>query len=170
MPIAFDPDNKYILITSPTTITTALSIYSTVMEWADDQENMDSICPMRAVGKNPMGGGVFTDSIFILQYGWKIKPWSGNYQLVIQGTVITDDESRRTVSPDSGNVDIIFQVSSFATNLQLDAISDLEKIAKNRWKIENNQLIIYDDDGVTPLRVFNLSGGSTPAYSERMPA
>jgi len=32
----------------------------------------------------------------------------------------------------------------------------LRKIQTNRWKIENNQLIIYDDDGETPLLVFDL--------------
>ena len=32
----------------------------------------------------------------------------------------------------------------------------IRKIQTNRWKIENNQLVIYDDDGVTPLKVFNL--------------
>ena len=32
----------------------------------------------------------------------------------------------------------------------------IRKIQTNRWKIENNQLIIYDDDGVTPLIKFDL--------------
>ena len=32
----------------------------------------------------------------------------------------------------------------------------IRKILTNRWKIENNQLTIYDDDGVTPLIMFNL--------------
>lgn len=39
----------------------------------------------------------------------------------------------------------------------IDAILDrLRKYEDNRWKIENNQLTIYDDDGVTPYQVFNL--------------
>jgi len=32
----------------------------------------------------------------------------------------------------------------------------LRKIETGRWKIINNQLIIYDTDGVTPLKIFNL--------------
>ena len=32
----------------------------------------------------------------------------------------------------------------------------IRKIQTNRWKIEDNQLIIFDDDGVTPLKIFNL--------------
>jgi|GEM_PF-6141622 len=37
--------------------------------------------------------------------------------------------------------------------------SDLEivkKVETGRWKIESNQMTFYDDDGVTPLLVFNL--------------
>jgi len=32
----------------------------------------------------------------------------------------------------------------------------VRKMQTNRWKIENNQLIIYDDDGVTVLKKFDL--------------
>jgi len=32
----------------------------------------------------------------------------------------------------------------------------IKKYLANRWKIENNKLIIYDDDKVTPLLVFDL--------------
>jgi len=110
--IEFDPINKYVLITSPTTQLTALTIYNSTMDWCDEQPTIVHSIPMRAVGKAPLGGGVYTDSIFILQDGWKIKFWSGTYQAVIMGTVITDDETPRTVPPDSGNVEVIFQVSS----------------------------------------------------------
>jgi len=36
------------------------------------------------------------------------------------------------------------------------SIEFTKKIQEGRWKILNNQLIIYDNDGTTPLRVFNL--------------
>ena len=111
MAIVFDPISKLIKITSGTEID-ALTIYNATMDWVDDQSSMDEDVPLAAVGKNPLGGGVYTDSIFILQNGWKIKLYDGTYQFVIKGTVITDDESPRTVPPDSGNVEVIFQVSS----------------------------------------------------------
>lgn len=37
-----------------------------------------------------------------------------------------------------------------------DDISAIRKIETNNWKIESNQLVIYDDDGVTALYTFNL--------------
>lgn len=111
MAIEFDPINKYIKITSGISIT-ALEIYNAVMNWVDEQPNMSHTVPMKAIGKAPLGGGAYTDSIFILQNGWKIKLYNGTYQFTIIGTLITDDESPRTVQPDVGYVEVVFQVSS----------------------------------------------------------
>jgi len=156
MPITFDPTNKYINITSPSTIVTALEIYNAAMDWCDEPGNMIYLVPMAAYGKFVMGAGVYSDSIFVLINGWKIKPYSGNYTLTIAGTLITDDGSPRTVLPDTGNVVFVFQVSSQGTVTQIEDISIMKKLQMNRWKIYNNQLIIYDDDGVTVLHRFNL--------------
>lgn len=35
-------------------------------------------------------------------------------------------------------------------------IGNLLKVQKNKWKLENNQMIIYDDDGTTELYKFDL--------------
>lgn len=54
------------------------------------------------------------------------------------------------------------------------ALGELLKHSKNRWKIDNNQLTIYDDDAVTPMYVFDLKDASgNPTESspfERVPA
>lgn len=117
MGVEFDPYNKWIKITSPTTNISALEIYSEAMDWGDELSNLVFGPPMSAVGRFGMGGGVYSDSIFIINAsdGWKIKPWSGNYQILITGTIITDDESPLMVLPDSGNVEAVFRVSSQAT-------------------------------------------------------
>ena len=115
MPIQFDPIAKYILVTSPTTALTALEIYSAAMDWCDDQPTMGYTIPMEAVGKFDMGGGVYSDSIFLLKNGWKIKFWSGTYQATITGTLLPEPGQSRTVPPDSGNVEVVFQVSSQGT-------------------------------------------------------
>jgi len=45
----------------------------------------------------------------------------------------------------------------------------IKKIETGRWKIENDYLIVYDEDGVTPLKKFLLKGEQKRAYSERVP-
>jgi len=199
--VTFDPINKWILLPnlSPDYKITAQSIYNDTMDWCDSQEAMDDDPPMRATGFANLGGGAYSDKIFILQKGWKLKPYSGTYILTVIGTIIALDDNgnpyNRTADPDSGSVTWEFQVSSQGiiavvgsgvTQQDKQDIANLvwsitdglnvkervelvKKIETNRWKIINSQLIIYDDDGSTPLKTFNLSGEQTQAFSERSP-
>lgn len=51
-------------------------------------------------------------------------------------------------------------------------ITLIKKVEVNRWKISSNQLTIYDDDGVTALKVFNmkkLSAADGGEPDERVP-
>jgi len=201
MTVTFDPTNKLILLPdlSPDYQITAQSIYNDTMDWCDSQAAMDDDPPMRSTGYASLGGGAYSDKIFILQKGWKLKPYAGTYALTVVGTLIALDDAgnpyARTVPPDSGDVQWVFQVSSqgiivvsgsgvtqqdkqdianlvwsHSTGLSLDERTLLlKKVESNRWKIVGNQLIIYDDDGVSPLKTFNLSGEQTQAYSERSP-
>lgn len=184
MAVEFDPTNKYIKITSGTSIT-GLEIYNATMDWCDAQENMAYSVPMKAIGKAPLGGGVYTDSIFILQDGWKIKLYDGTYQFTVYGTVITDDESSRTVPPDTGYVEVVFQVSSQATIISgegagitqqdkediaglvwthtsgqtlTERVNLLRQIEQGKWKIVDCTMTIYDNDGTTELLKFELFG------------
>lgn len=53
-----------------------------------------------------------------------------------------------------------------------DEITIIRKIETNHWKIEGNQLIIYDDDIVTPLYTFDLkkeSAANGDEPDERIP-
>lgn len=164
---SFDPVNKYIKVLSPNAEVTALEMYGEAMDYADSEEGVAHPLPMAAVGKAPLGGEVYTDSIFMLTNGWKIKFYDGTYQAKVTGTVITDDETQRTVAPDSGNVEVVFQVSSQATVLgqvevdnKLAAIkTDIElvrAVEAGRWKIASNQMIFYDENNVTEVMRFNL--------------
>jgi len=197
MAIEFDPINKWIKITSGTSIS-ALTIYNAVMDWVDVQENMGYSIPMKAVGKFPMGGGVNSDSIFILTNGWKIKLYDGNYQFIITGTLITDDESPRTVPPDSGNVEMVFQTSSQGTVVvsgsgvtQQDKddiaglinpnvieiqgqceeiegqVTNIEQHHAFRRKIEGDYLIYYDGD--QPILKYKLIKDDEGRIIERIP-
>jgi hypothetical protein len=63
------------------------------------------------------------------------------------------------------------QLSAMSTN-----VASILKLETGRWKIDTatNQMIFYDDDGVTPLYTFDLkdAGGSPTSSSpfERVPA
>ena len=118
MVITFNPVSKLILLPdlSPNYTITAQEIYNSSMEWADGAEAMDDEPPMRSTGYAFLGSGAYSDKIFILQKGWKLKPYSGTYTLTVTGTIIALDDAGqpydRTVPPDSGNIQWVFQVTS----------------------------------------------------------
>lgn len=132
MGISFDPVDKYILITSPTKDVTALEIYSAAMDWCDELENMQYPVPMRAVGKFDMGGGVYSDVIYQLIHGWKLKFWSTTEHFIVRGTLLpeTPAESRH-VTP----ADVEYEVSSKATVVTDPAL--LEDMTYVKVKTEN---------------------------------
>ena len=178
----FDPINKHIHILSGSqNPLDALDIYDKTMDWADESGSIVHDPPMGAIGKAPLGGGAYSDSIFILSNGWHLQLYDGNYQFTIVGTVITDDASPRMVQVDTGSVEVIFQVSSQGIQLPGAGLSEsdktdiagrvwtnisgsdistrvdfIRKVEGNKWKILNNQFIIYDIDGITELKKFDL--------------
>jgi len=87
-------------------------IYNAAMDWADSPEGMAHPVPMQGAGYFPLGGGAYTDKIYVLKNGWKILPHQGNYEITLIGTTITDDGTSRIRLPRSGVVSVIFQVSS----------------------------------------------------------
>ena len=59
-------------------------------------------------------------------------------------------------------------VKTKVENIENDVVL-LRKVETGRWKIEGDYLIIYDEDGTTPLKKFLLKGEQKKAYSERVP-
>jgi len=113
----FDPINKYILIPAGTLNIAMLDVYNDCMDWVASDEGMAWELPMYALGKISLTPGVYTDIIYVLQNGWKLK-FTGtpeSYQARVVGTVVTDDGSPRTVQPDDGWVEVTFNVSTSAS-------------------------------------------------------
>lgn len=148
-------------------------VYNEAMDWSDSQAAMDDSVPMATVGKKDLGGGVYTDIVFELLDGWKLRLWNGTYSITIIGTVITSDGSSPLAIPIWGTSQVEFRTGTTATIIKpivgsSEQISIAEKvwtvtdgakvrkITTNRWKIDGNQLIIYDEDGTTVLMRFDL--------------
>ena len=115
--VTFDGVNSLIVLSGATSFT-AMDIYTAAKQWDAQQNSMNFVCPLTAVGMAPLGSGAFTDAVFTLQNNWKFQPsgYAPGTQIVVSGTVVTSDGSSRTVVPSVGAaVTWIFQVSSSAT-------------------------------------------------------
>lgn len=81
--------------------------------------------------------------------------------------------------PEEFDVDLIAAAASSASDaadsadLAATAAIMVRKFQTNRWKIVSNQLVVYDDNGTTPFKTFNLldqSGAPTMTnIFERVP-
>ena len=76
----------------------------------------------------------------------------GLCQVVVAVPGATPAVISMNVTTNKASIDTILSASATL----LTTTDNLRKAAFGRWKIENNQLTIYDDDGTTPLEVFNL--------------
>lgn len=134
-------------------------------------------------------GGTTWSTIAIGASTWKEKGF-GMYSMRIEAGLnatkgilcysVTDTGSEN-VLPFYGDVQIVAHdpeddidtiksnVSTIITNLAAVAADAtiVRKIETNNWKIENNQMIFYDDDGITALYTFNLlDSSSNPTMEE----
>jgi hypothetical protein len=117
MGISVDGDNKLIILDTLTSFT-AQAIYNACVSWAALSGNMKYLLPMSSVGKAAIGGGIYTDLIFIQQNGYKIKPsgYAANTQIVLVGTLVTSDSSLPTLPPTIGSpVQWLIQATTAAT-------------------------------------------------------
>lgn len=91
-------------------------IYVAVQDWACLSTNMQYVLPCSSEGKADLGGGVYTDIIYKLLNSWKLKPsgYTNGDQIIVNGTLITDDTSAPTVAPSTGGVpQWLFKVATY---------------------------------------------------------
>jgi hypothetical protein len=100
MAITLNGPSKLIVLDTATAYTWQ-AIYNAVVAWAVLPANMQYLIPMTSTGKAPLGGGVFTDIIFILQNGWKLQPsgYAANTQITITGSGTVSDNTSFAVAP-----------------------------------------------------------------------
>lgn len=72
-PYTFDYVNKYILIPPGEIVTNMIDVYNAAMDWIDSDDGMVHELPIEAIGKAPLGNDVYTDTIYKLLNGWKLK-------------------------------------------------------------------------------------------------
>ena len=115
--ITIDGDNKIITLDTDTSFDFK-DIYTAIIDWSVLEGNMKYLLPCQGSGKIPIGGSVYTDIIFTLLNGWKLKPsgYTTGDQISVSGTLVTDDGSDLTLAPTVGGCPIwIFKVATYGT-------------------------------------------------------
>jgi len=114
--VTFDGPNQLILInTGETEIDVQTDIYSNWKEWIQYYDYGKYLEAIRTVGGDPIDvdSGFYLGATYFLRNGWRIRPWAGNYSLLMIGNLYTDEGSSSLV-PATGeaNINVVQRVSN----------------------------------------------------------
>lgn len=140
--VTFDGPNKLILVNPEVTYLNVLEdIYSAWKEWiqfdSTSQYNAAFEQALRTTGGDPLPGEESLDATFFLINGWKIKPYSGSYNLTIDGNLYDENGANIAVPADGtfNNITISIVNSAIVRRLgSLTSNADETKIDEI-WKI-----------------------------------
>lgn len=237
--VTFDGPNKLIIVNEgETSLDWATDVYSAWKEWMMLNNHMDNpgyLEAIRVIGGDDItsDGSRKVGATFFLRNGWRLRPWQGDYRLVVVGNVYTEEGDPIYVSI-SGNYKIIIEqtlsqlvqlvtteggetipvevpssaeiadavwnrmavnhistgtfgsyvnmikatgdlqlTEIYSMKAKIDVIDNLVdtllKYEANKTKINQTDktLTVFDDDGITPLKVFDLKNFSgAPSITE----
>ena len=113
MSFSFDGDNKIIQIGDNTTSIDIQDLYNGWKEWVISANNAVYEQVFRFVGGDPLPGSKKLGTTYFIMNGWKIRPYSGNHTLLVDGNLYAEDGTSPYVTAlGSYNVMIINSVSS----------------------------------------------------------
>lgn len=125
MNFSFDGIEKVIQVEVGITNITAQECYSEWKDWVLLENNMAFEQAFRYVGGDPLPGSKALGITYFLMNGWKIRPYSGNHTLSLDGNLYSEDGSSPYISAlGSYSVMVINSVSTLvdATIQQLPEI------------------------------------------------
>lgn len=69
-----------------------VDLYSDAKEhWLDGGNPMKFLFPIRSIGGDPVGGGVFAGDLYFLRDGWRVRPYEASHTLNITGNLFLDE-------------------------------------------------------------------------------
>lgn len=90
--VTFDGVNKLIIVNpGETALDVQVDVYSAWKEWAIQEDNLEYLNPFATVGGEPTIEGQRLDVTYFLINGWKIKPYTGTYDLTLTGNIFDVD-------------------------------------------------------------------------------
>lgn len=119
---------------------------------------------IRCEGNYEIDGKTSTGTTIVNMVGGKVRVTSScvSGDIEINGLASVDDQSsagcivRVDDAVSAGAMWDVTLSSNPAEGTPAEALSIIRKIETGNWKIEDNQMIFYDTDGVTPVLTFNL--------------
>jgi len=114
--VTFDGENLLIIVNAGITeLDVQIDLYSDWKEWILLSDNSKYLQAFSGIGGEPIGGGLFVGTTYLLLNGWKIRPDEVNHTLTLLGNLF-GDAGAEIVQPTVGSfiVAVQFRNSSLA--------------------------------------------------------
>lgn len=129
--VTFDGINKQILInTQYTSVSVKADIYSAMKRWLQRRQNASYLRPMRAIGGDPITGGLYAGDIYFLTNGWQIVV---NSQVSVVGTIYNDTTTSPVFIVNAGGVQSTVSNLAYAYNTIPVTVPSAATIADTVW-------------------------------------
>ena len=183
-PLEYDPTTRIIqVVAAPVggvvTLDVVRDVYSDAKEqWLTDPVLRRLRFPYTAIGGEPIGAGVNVGSYVFLDTdaGWTMRPFEADHEVRFVGNLYSSNPDLALFTPTLGSFSVTIAMERSPLSqvirvedtpgdsvwtepekqLVIDAVEFMRQIDSGRWRIFDNQMVFYEDDGVTPLRTFDL--------------
>jgi len=182
----FDGPNRLIILEAADGDAVAVTdIYDAWKDWVFAGTGAPFPEAFTTIGGEPIGGGVFVGSYFFLNTtdGWLIRPREASHTLTLAGNLypvgsgdplfagtlgvfstqirlVTSSLTQAISTADASAGDVATAVWAHGTAASLvAAVTLIRKITDNRLEVDiaGQRLVLFDDDGVTELRSWDLT-------------
>lgn len=154
--VIFDPVNSLIIVKEGITeLDAKIDIYSDWKEWFQQGDNSKWPQAMRTTGGDMTVPGSYIGAYYFLLNGWRVRPYEGDHQLIIDGNLFVDGGGNPftpTVGPYT--VLVTLTVSSVSTSL----VTDLPEIQHSSF-----------NGGVSIDITSSYTGTTYPVGTQRQP-
>jgi len=124
----FDGPSRLIYVESPTEQFDVLELYSDWKRWVMEGDNSKYVQAMRSIGGEPISDTMKISPYIEVLNDWRIKPYSGDYELVVTGNIFATGGINPFVPADDGTVTVKLEVSSNSLTADEDCVAMQEKL------------------------------------------
>lgn len=160
--VTFDGVNKLIFINEgEVSIDVQADIYSAWKQWASLEDNLKYYDPLATVGGEPTIEGQRLDVTYFLINGWKIKPYTGTYDLTLVGNIFDVDGGSIKVPADvnrfnPNNITINTNTSVIVRQVNSNTSGSSGLVTASL--VDNQQAALFNIED----KVVAIYGGATP--------
>lgn len=152
-------------------IDTQIDLYSDLKEdWLTDPILSRLIFPFTTIGGQDLGSGLFAGAYFFLRndLGWRIKPYEGDHEAVIDGNLYATDPALTIWRPTDGPYNVQVRLNTSSLTQQVSGVLGAQALDDLRWlrrRLEGDevrtptQITVTDKDTSEVLLQKQVTGG-----------